>query len=322
MPPAGARLTLKHPIRDRLELALVKTAVFLVSRLSRRAVLGFARFMGFLSYHLCTTQTKVAMANLDLAFGETVTVTRKQELARASYQTFFRAIFDFAWFSFRSRSRLERWFVFDRSFDSYLGLSPVIVVTAHFGNWELLGQAGSLHGNPPVSVAAMFPNVLMNSYITQMRERNGMSISSREGALRALLKALRDGGRVALLMDQNTRLQEGGVFVRFFGKPVTMSPAASVLSVRTGAPIVPVFCLALPDGTYRGYTGPVLRPGEAGAEAELNQRIADVFESEIRNHPDQWLWMYRRWKYVPPAGAAEGFPFYAHPAVESKGRLP
>jgi lauroyl/myristoyl acyltransferase len=161
----------------------------------------------------------------------------------------------------------------------------------------------------------MFPNPKFNRYITSLRERFGMSIAPREGAMRALFKALKRGSRVALVIDQNMRISEGGVFVNFFGRPATLSPAASALAVRTGSPILPAFCLGLPDGTYRAYACPLLMPERDGDEAALNQRIADTMEGEIRKHPEQWLWMYRRWKYVPPGGDASQFPFYAHPAT-------
>ncbi|MFO7536240.1 MAG: lysophospholipid acyltransferase family protein [Kiritimatiellia bacterium] len=302
-------------IRDGLEMAAFGCVFFAVSRLPRRLFMGFSDFLGRLAFHVARNQRRVALANLDLAFGESMTEEKKRAVALASFRSCFRAILDFAWFSRHTASRLERLFRFDDSFETYRQLSPVIVVTAHFGNWELLGQAGALDGHPAVSVAAMLPNERINRFVTKLRERNGLVIVPREGAIRVLLKTLREGGRVALLMDQNTRLSEGGVFVRFFGKPVTMSSAAALLSVRTGAPIVPVFSLTLPDGSYRGYVGPVLRPGADGNAMELNQRIADSFEAEIRKHPEQWLWMYRRWKYVPPSGRPEDFPFYAHEAT-------
>jgi KDO2-lipid IV(A) lauroyltransferase len=302
-------------IRAGLEMAVFRSLFFAFSHMPRRLFLAFSNFLGGLAFRFARTHRRVALANLDLAFGGTMTEEKKRAVALASFRACFRGILDFAWFSRNTASRLEQLFRFDDSFEIYRRLSPVIVVTAHFGNWELLGQAGALDGHPAVSVAAMLPNEWINRFVTKLRERNGLVIIPREGAIRVLLKTLREGGRVALVMDQNTRLSEGGVFVRFFGKPVSMSPAAALLSVRTGAPIVPVFSLTLPDGSYRGYVGPVLRPGADGSVMDLNQRIAGSFEAEIRKHPEQWLWMYRRWKYVPPSGRPEDFPFYAHKAT-------
>jgi Kdo2-lipid IVA lauroyltransferase/acyltransferase len=286
--------------------------------LPRKAVLAFARFLGTLSYWLAFSERKVALANLDLAFGGTKSRAEKRAIARASFQTFYRVILDFAWFSRHSRERIERWVRFDPSFAPFFDSPAAIGVTAHFGNWELMGQAAVMKGVSLVSVAAMFPSERLNRLVTRKREQLGMEIIPRAGALKRLLRILKGGGRVALLMDQNTRLYEGGVFIDFFERPATMSAAAAVLAGRTGAVVVPALGLALPDGSCLIYSTGVLTPGADGAGESLNQRIADAFESEIRKHPGQWLWMYRRWKYIPAGRQAADFPFYARPAMEKK----
>ncbi len=290
-----------------------------VPRLPRRAVLRLARVLGALAFRVSRLERRVALANLDLAFGDAKAPADKKALARESFQSFFRAILDFIWFSRDSRRRVERWFRYEPSLEAQMNRLPAVFVTAHFGNWEVLGQAGTLKGAATVSVAAMFPNERLNRLITRKRERLGMEIAAREGALKSLIRALKNGGRVALLMDQNTRISEGGVFVRFFGKAATMSPAAAVLSIRTGAPVIPAFCAAEPDGYYRGYALPPIEPDLPGGADAINQKIADAFEAEIRARPGQWLWMYRRWKYIPSGGRAEDFPFYAHAAVKKTG---
>lgn len=295
---------------------------FAVARLPRKAVLAFARFLGTLGYRLSFNERRVALANLDLVYGRTKTEAEKRALARESFQTFFRVLLDFAWFSRHSRERIERWFRFDPSVAPLFDSPAAVIVSAHFGNWELMGQAVAMRGATLVSVVATFPSEGLNRMVARRREQFGMEIIPRAGALKRLLRVLKEGGRVALLMDQNTRLYEGGVFIDFFGKPATMSAAASVLSIRTGAVIVPSFCVALPDGSYVGYAAGVLEPGKDGDAEALNQRIAGAFESEIRKYPGQWLWMYRRWKYIPAGCQAENFPFYAHPASEKKEQRP
>ena len=306
----------------RLELPLVLPLFYTIPLLPRKAVMGLSRFLGRAVYRAAKTERRVALANLDLAFGDTRSAAEKQAIALASLQTFFLTLLDFAWFSRRSRERLDRWLKFDSSLDSYFTHPPVIVATAHFGNWEVQGQGAALMGAPLLSVAAMFPSEPINRFMTRCREQHGMTVVPREGALKTLMRTLKKGGRVALLMDQNTRISEGGMFVRFFGTPATMSPAASVLAIRTGAAIMPVVCRAMPDGSYLGSTPGRIEPAPGETVEQLNQKIADAFESEIRKHPDQWLWMYRRWKYVPEGDKAERYPFYAHPATKSNGEEP
>lgn len=315
MRPKKRPLSAWLALRNGVEVALIRGAFAVIACLPRRWLMAWARGLGAVACRVVPLQRRIALANLQLAFGDEIGPDRREALVRASFTSFFRVIFDYAWFSRHSAERIRRWVRFEPELERLLAISPSIIVTAHFGNWEVLGQAGSRSGSPVVSVAALFRNESLNRFITALRERGGMTITPREGALLTLFKALKEGSRVALLMDQNTRLSEGGVFVRFFGRPVTQSKAASLLSIRTGAPILPVFCLAEPDGSYRAYAGPLLKPAEADGQAGLDQAVASAIEAEIRAHPEQWLWMYRRWKYVPPGEAADGFPFYSHTAT-------
>ena len=198
-----------------------------VSRLSRRRVIGAARALGDLAFRLSRHDRRVALANLELIYGAALSPAERDALARESFRTFFRTVFDAIWFSHQPSARIARWLRFDPTLESAARRLPAIIVTAHFGNWELLGWAGGLHGPRTVTVAAMFPQARLNRLITRQRQRLGLEIAAREGALIALVRALKRGGRVALLMDQNTRLSEGGVFVPFFGRAATMSPAAA-----------------------------------------------------------------------------------------------
>ena len=138
------------------------------------------------------------------------------------------------------------------------------------------------------------------------------------GAVRGLLRALHNKKYIALLLDQNTKPADGGVFVDFFGLPVPMSTSAAILAERVNAPIVPLFCLERPGGDYLIYALPpfkVVASRGAGHDhiLETTQKIAAVFQQEIEKHPDQWMWMYKRWKHIKPGMAAEAYPFYAKP---------
>ena len=149
----------------------------------------------------------------------------------------------------------------------------------------------------------------------KVRHLPSIEMVHKQGAIRKLLKALRSKKRIALLLDQNTRPEEGGVFVNFFGLPATCSNAAAVLSERTGAPIVMLFSKACADGTYHLYALPPLKP-EAMLLKEkdasgITLAIINSLEHEIRKHPEQWLWMYKRWKYIAPGSRKKDYPFYS-----------
>jgi len=132
---------------------------------------------------------------------------------------------------------------------------------------------------------------------------------------------------VALLLDQNTKPEEGGLFVSFFGLSIPMSTAAAVLSERTGAPMIPIFCRVNANGTYTIYSLPPLKRADmvqAGSNIiqTITQTIASLFEQEIRTYPEQWLWMYKRWKYIDPDWPVAAYPFLLQASAARLSKQP
>ena len=179
-------------------------------------------------------------------------------------------------------------------------------------------KALSVYGFAHVAVASPLANPTVDAIIGAGRSIPGVEIVTRQGAIRGLLRALRQKKYVALLLDQNTKPEEGGLFVSFFGLSIPMSTAAAVLSERTGAPVIPLFCRVNVNGSYTIYSLPSLKRTElapAGSNIihTITQTIATLFEQEIHAHPEQWLWMYKRWKYIDPDWPAAAYPFYSKP---------
>lgn len=183
-----------------------------------------------------------------------------------------------------------------------------IVVSGHLGNWEIMAAAGMGIDVYPVSVYRPLDNPLLDAWVRSLRGSEGADVVEKQGAVRGLLKALRKGRLVAILVDQDPRRH--GVFVPFFGTPASTIPTPAELALRTGAAIIPGFALRTGPGfRYRTWFEPALevRPdADHDAEvlrvtAELNRRL----EAAIRQAPEQWLWLHRRWKTRPPAAAGE-----------------
>ena len=126
-------------------------------------------------------------------------------------------------------------------------------------------------------------------------------------AARGMLKTLRGGGGVAILIDQDAR--DTGVFVPFFGRPASTTPALASLALKTGAAVVPVFSVPQPDGSYRViYQAPVPIQPSGDHDADVLRITADcttIIERWVRSHPQLWLWMHRRWKTVPVGSTVE-----------------
>ena len=301
-------------IRLSAELSLARLGLVLIPALPRRAVLGLARVLGACGYAVCRTPRRIAFANLDLAFGPNMSRARKAAIVRASFRVFSLVILDFFWFTRRTRERLDAWVDFGPMVLDRLRIGPAIAVTAHLGNWEVMGQAAARHGCEVVSVVMPVRNPAIDTLVNRIRTQTGQRTAARSGAMRTALRTLRGGGVVAFVMDQNTKPAEGGTFVSFFGQPAAASLGAAMLSARTAAPINPLYCVPVTGGRYRAYAGePILPQTFGGNEEAITQAILGALEQAIRDNPECWLWMYRRWKYFAPGVPPSNFPFYAHP---------
>lgn len=307
------RITPRRRIRAVGEIILVRLAMFLVPFLPRAAVLAAARILGSLAFHFARRDRRVTLANIDLAFGNAMAPDARAALARAAFQSYALTMLDIFWFAMFHRRRLARYVEFDPAVRPHLA-EAVILVTAHYGNWEVMGQAANREGYHLVSVAKPIANPYLDRLLNRERARNGQVVVQRGGALRRLVKFIRSGQqyKVALLLDQETMPQDGGVFVEFFGVPTPISRAAAELALRLEVPLMMIFChWDAGCGKYRVYGSPVFR-GEPGMKPEaLTQKIAAMVEEQIRAQPQHWLWMYKRWKHKLPGFPVERYPFYA-----------
>ena len=301
-----------------IETLLTRIGLVVLPILPRWAVLACARSAGAVAYCLAPQQRRITLSNLDIAFGDRLSPQAKRHIARQAFYTMALVMLDLFWFSRHMEQRIRRYVALDPVFRTHVNIQPVIGVTAHFGNWELLSKALGVYGFAHVAVVSPLANPTVDAIIGMGRAIPGVEIVTRQGAIRGLLRALRQKKHVALLLDQNTKPDEGGLFVRFFGLSIPMSMAAAVLSERTGAPVIPLFCRVNAHGSYTVYSLPPLKRAElaqAGSNIihTITQTIAALFEQQIGAYPEQWLWMYKRWKYIDPDWPATAYPFYAKP---------
>jgi KDO2-lipid IV(A) lauroyltransferase len=304
---------LHRKIRTPFEAGAVHAALALIPRLPRRGVLLLAESGGRIGCLLDRRGRRVGLANLDAVFGESKTAAEKKKILRASFVTMARTILDTFWFARDSARRLERYTEIDESMQAFFQNKAQICMTAHFGNWEILGQTTALKGFPIHSIASPVKNKTVDKYFIRAREATGQKIIPRTGALRKLIKVLRQGGKTAFLADQNTKEEEGGIWIDCFGLPAPVTSAPAMLSARTGTEVLLGFGRPLPDGSYRVYVTERFAPPETVSEETirtLTEQINAATEREILRHPEHWLWMYKRWKKKKPGREAAGYPFY------------
>jgi KDO2-lipid IV(A) lauroyltransferase len=181
-----------------------------------------------------------------------------------------------------------------------------LVLTAHLGNWEYLTAVQRLIGYPVAIVVRPLDSPTLDAPASAMRRKTGVELIDKRGALRPVLGALRRGGLVAVLLDQNAARREG-VFVPFFGRPASTSRSLALLALRTRTPIVPIFISREGVGRHHVVIEPPVRPPSMNdveqAIVELTARCTQIIEAAIRRTPEQWLWSHDRWRTRPPAPA-------------------
>lgn len=178
----------------------------------------------------------------------------------------------------------------------------VILVTGHFGYWELLGATVASLGHPITVVAKELHNPAVNRLIQAGRERLGMKVTPMDSAPGAILRALRRNECVGLLTDQDAG--PGGVFVDFLGLPASTHQGPALFALRTGAPIVPCFILRSGPERHRVRFEAPVETHPSGDEsddiARITQAYTDVLARYVLDHPDHWFWVHRRWKTPAP----------------------
>jgi KDO2-lipid IV(A) lauroyltransferase len=280
----------------------------LVRPLPRRWALGLGRALGRVLADLDPRHVAIAAENLRQAFPHW-DEPRRLRTARAVYAHFGQTLLDILWMADQPRERLLGLIVEDgRENADHVRAAGrgVVYVTAHFGNWEFYGVAWAWLGQPVGVVARPLDNPALDARLTTFRTRSGNTVISKRRALQDILRLLRQGAGVAILVDQNVQEQDG-IFVEFFGRPAATTTVAAALAVKTGCALLPVHCEALPDGRYKFVYGRPLEWTTTGNRqddiARLTQALTTVIEGWVRERPEQWLWMHRRWKTQPRSGA-------------------
>ena len=299
----------RAPITHLLAYLFGRTLFGILQWLPLGVARAVGRAMGTLFWHLSPRHRRVALRNLDVAFGATVPAARRTAIARASFTHLGAIIGDATHFRDHLRRPTDRLVVYegvDHLKAAAAAGKGVLVFSGHFGHWEMVALLQHRLGVPMTMVVAPLVNRRWDRFITRLRSAPGNTILSKRRAARPILKALREGRAIAILIDQNVR-GEGGLFIDFFGRPASTTPALATLAFRSGAPIVPVFSWFRPDGrlqvSYRPPIAAVRRGAIEDDVRDLMRACTALLEEEIRRRPESWLWMHDRWRTRPRPGA-------------------
>jgi len=259
-------------------------------------------FIGTLFYFLDRRHRSIAMNNLVWALGMDKEETKR--IAQASYQNLGRTVTEFISASKKSGKEIQQsitiegWEHFRAAQQQRRG---VIILTAHFGNWEWLAQRIALQGSPFYVVARPLDNPYFNERVNEWRGRHGNQVLNKRVAANQILHLLRAGESVGFLLDQNTA-EKDAVFVDYFGHPAATNKGLAVIALRTRSPVLPVFILrekGREDRHRLVIEKPLtlIRSGKLQEDVVANTAIfTQKIESYVRQYPDHWLWVHRRWK--------------------------
>ena len=294
-------------VKRALRYVLIRLALAVVAGLPLDVASDFGRALGGLAFLLARKQRRLVLEGLQRAFPEKSDAER-QALARACFRHLGQSAFELACVRQleRDEPRHLEWPAADRAvLDGAMAEGRgVVFVTAHVGNWELLARAVARAGVPCSTIAKETTDPRTTALLERFRGSSGIRTIWRgsDGAARAMLRVLRGGELLGLLIDQDTRVQS--VFVPFFGVPASTPRAAADLALRTGAVVLTGYCHRVGEETR--YRVSMRRPQlpaptgdrEVDAVAWTAALTADI-ERAIREAPAQWVWMHRRWKTRP-----------------------
>jgi KDO2-lipid IV(A) lauroyltransferase len=223
-------------------------------------------------------------------------------LAKESYISATLVVVEFLDIPYLNKDNLHQWISIE-GLENYKEAEQegkgVLIFSAHFGNWEIGNAALAIMTQPFVFIYRVFDSPLLERVITGVRSSYGNVSLSKYNAMRPMIRLLKNGATINLLIDQNVTWYEG-VFVDFFGRKACTTPGLALLALHTKAPVLPVFTRRLPDGRYLleiGKKVEIVSSGNRDADVLINtQNFTKIIEDKIRQYPAQWFWLHQRWK--------------------------
>jgi Kdo2-lipid IVA lauroyltransferase/acyltransferase len=313
-------------LRFQIERILFILTVYAARLFPRKLFLKIGKSFGSLAHLLDSRHRKIALSNISKAMPE-LSKEECEHTIRECYRWFGMYLFDLLHSirgynpKFLEKCEYEGLEHLDAAYAKKKG---VLLYTAHYGGWEVNAQANTYKGFPLNVIARELDNPHLEKLLTKFRTGRGTAVIDKKDGFRPMLRTLKEGKGVAILIDQNVTTEDR-IFVDFFGRPASTTPALALLKLKTDADIIPCFAIPLPDGHYRFRCGAPVQVDLTGDRKEdvfrITQACTKIIEDEIRLHPQYWLWMHRRWKTQPSTKEIipEKTPFPAESSSVSAG---
>jgi len=240
-------------------------------------------------------------------FSDTKSMDQKMQIIKDSYKSLAVSTLQTIWVTFNTKERVrllieeepEGLETLKKCLEKRKG---IFFLTAHYGNWEIMGLNHGLLGICPLSsIARKLDNPYLNTLVDKLRASTGNNIFYRDDSLLKIVRELKNNNSVAMMMDQNTA--KGGIFIDFFGLKASTPRSVAQLSYRMGTTVLPLFSYPTEKGTYKIKYGPELEFVKSGNRnqdiLDWTQEMETYLETVIRENPTPWMCGHRRWKTRP-----------------------
>lgn len=302
-----AQIRRRGPLRTYAEYSLTWAVLKGLGALPRSLAQVVGQGIGAIASICLPRLKRHADVNLRIAFPDLDEKARRR-ITRATFKNLGRILSELSQFPRLNRENISSVAVFDSDdLEMFNELQRqgrgIILLTGHIGAWELLAFAQSVRDNSISLLARPIDNPLVNRLLTEYRTRCGNRILEKRGSAREVLRTLKTGGMVGILADLNTT-RDAGVFCDFFGLQACTTTSIATLALRTGAVVLPVYIVWDEKMRIHRLHGeqPVETVVTGNFESDVWVNTANytkVIESIVRRHPDQWLWVHRRWRTRP-----------------------
>ena len=294
------------------------------------AAVGIASFLadiaGWLVFHLDRKSRAVALANLQAAFGEEKDLLDRRAIACRSLQLFARSVLELFWTPRLSAGNLDRYLYFEddvavkKQCANNNSPPAPIFLTIHFSNFEWASAHFALRGYQGCILTQRFKNDRLTPIFRRLRENSGQKAVTQESSMIRFLKMILRGTPVGILADLTMKISQPAVIIQAFGLRMRVTMMHAILHRRTNAPIQPFITLLQPDGRYMVRLLEPIQFGEKVSYQEIAQVCWDKFEPTIRQYPEQWLWLYKHWRYRP-VDDVDRYPFYSNKSAKFEREL-
>lgn len=280
-----------------------------ISRLPASVAYTLGESFGRLAHQVAWIigRNRIGMINLRLVFGREKTKGQFRRILKEMWLNFGRSAVEFARFPRYNKDNIDRYVTWENF--RYMEAAReqghgILIMTAHFGNWDLLALSASMRGFTVNLITKHMRSKAITDLWMKWRARGGVHPIFKKEAGREIVHLLRQNKLVAFVLDQDTKPKEGGIFVDFFGHKASTLSAPALLSQKRKTPVIPVFLVRETRYTHRAIVEPPIEfETTDDHERDLvnnTRRYLEVLEKYVHSYPEQWLWIHRRWRRRPP----------------------